>query len=110
MKIPLIVTREFFKYLLSGNRPLYIPAGGTTPISTLGYVNAVFELKEQIEREEMPKPDYIFVPAGTGGTMAGLIIGRVLSGLDTETIGLNVSTKLIINRFMVSRLVNKTFN
>mgnify|MGYP001772958760 CR=1 FL=1 len=110
LKVPLIVVREFLKYLLSGNRPLYIPAGGTTPISTLGYVNAAFELKEQIEGGEMPKPDYIFVPAGTGGTMAGLILGGVLLGLDMKIIGVNVSTKLIINRFMVSRLVNKTFN
>lgn len=109
-KLPLIAAREFFKYLLSGNKPLYVPAGGTTPLSALGYVNAAFELRKQVERGEMPKPDYIFVPAGTGGTITGLILGSILSGLDTKIIGVNVSTKLIINRFMVSRLVEKTFN
>jgi 1-aminocyclopropane-1-carboxylate deaminase/D-cysteine desulfhydrase-like pyridoxal-dependent ACC family enzyme len=109
-KLPLIVAREFFRYLLSGNKPLYVPAGGTTPLSSLGYVNAAFELRKQVERGEMPKPDYIFVPAGTGGTIAGLILGSILSGLDTKIIGVNVSTKLIINRFAVSRLVGKTFN
>jgi 1-aminocyclopropane-1-carboxylate deaminase/D-cysteine desulfhydrase-like pyridoxal-dependent ACC family enzyme len=108
-KLPLIAAREFFEHLLSGDKPLYVPAGGTMPLSALGYVNAAFELKEQIERGEMPKPDYIFVSAGTRGTITGLILGRVLSGLDTKIIGVNVSTKLIINRFMISRLVDKTF-
>lgn len=110
IKLPLITARELFNHLIYGDKPLYVSAGGTTPLSTLGYVNAAFELKEQIERGEMPKPDCIFVPAGTGGTMAGLILGGVLSGLNTKIIGVNVSTKLIANRLMVSRLVRRTFN
>ncbi len=110
LKLPMIIAREFLKRLISGDKPLYIPAGGTRPLSTLGYVNAVFELKEQIERDEMPKPDYIFVSAGTGGTMAGLIIGSILSGLNTKIIGVSVAPKPIMNRFTVSQIINKTFD
>jgi D-cysteine desulfhydrase len=109
-KLPIIVAREFVKRLVFGDKPLYIPTGGTTPLSTLGYVNAAFELKEQIEKGNMPRPDYIFVASGTGGTMAGLILGLILSGLNTKTIGVTISRRLIINRLAVSRLVNKTFN
>jgi 1-aminocyclopropane-1-carboxylate deaminase len=109
-KLPLIVIKEFIKHSVSGNKPIYISAGGTTPLSTLGYVNAAFELQEQVERGEIPKPDFIFVAVGTGGTMAGLMLGSILSGLNAKIIGVRVVPKLIASRFTVSRLVNKTRN
>ena len=34
--------------LLRGELPYIIPTGGTSPLGTLGYVNAAFELQEQI--------------------------------------------------------------
>lgn len=110
LKLPFIVVKEFIKNFLSGGKPTYIPAGGTTPLSTLGYVSAAFELKEQIEIGDMPKPDCIFVSGGTGGTMAGLILGSMLSGLNAKIIGVTVTPKFIINRFTILRLMGETFN
>lgn len=109
LKLPFIVIREFLKNYLSKKKPIYVPAGGTTPLSTLGYVNAAFELKEQVERGDMPKPDCIFVSGGTGGTMAGLLLGSMLSGLDAKVIGVRVTPKFIMNRFTTFWLINKTF-
>ncbi|HSE83013.1 MAG TPA: pyridoxal-phosphate dependent enzyme [Thermodesulfobacteriota bacterium] len=108
LKLPFIIIREFLRNFLYKKKPVYVPAGGTTPLSTLGYLSAAFELKGQIERGDMPKPDYIFVSGGTGGTMAGLILGSVLSGLDAKVIGVRVTPKFVINRFMIFWLINKT--
>ncbi len=109
LKLPFVVIREFLRNFLSKKKPVYVPAGGTTPVSTLGYVNAAFELKGQIERGDMPKPDCIFVSGGTGGTMAGLLLGFMLSGLDTKVVGVRVTPKFIMNRLTVFWLINKTF-
>ena len=65
---------------------VYIPSGGSNALGSLGYVNAALELKKQIGAGEMPKPDYIFVAAGSNGTAAGLSLGLALAGLDTQVI------------------------
>ncbi|MHA2094355.1 MAG: 1-aminocyclopropane-1-carboxylate deaminase/D-cysteine desulfhydrase, partial [Candidatus Hodarchaeales archaeon] len=53
----------------------WLPAGGSTPLGVLGYVNAILELKDQIDSGLLPEPGYIFVAAGTTGTMAGIELG-----------------------------------
>jgi 1-aminocyclopropane-1-carboxylate deaminase/D-cysteine desulfhydrase-like pyridoxal-dependent ACC family enzyme len=53
--------------------PYIIPAGGTNAVGALGFVNAAIELTEQL------KPDVIYVPMGTGGTVAGLLTGFLLT-------------------------------
>ncbi|MBD3228476.1 MAG: pyridoxal-phosphate dependent enzyme [Candidatus Lokiarchaeota archaeon] len=71
-------------------------AGGTDHITNLGHVNAAFELKEQIEDGELPKPDIIFVTLGSVGTMAGLDVGLTIAGLDDiELIGVKVAMNIL---------------
>ena len=69
----------------------FLYPGGSNVFGTLGYVNAVLELKTQIESGLLPKPDVIFCPLGSNGTMAGLILGCALSKLDSEIIGVRVT-------------------
>lgn len=57
------------------NTPFVIPPGGSSPCGTIGYVNAAFELKEQIDKGQLPEPSEIFVALGTMGTAAGLLLG-----------------------------------
>lgn len=57
-----------------GVDPYIIPAGGTNATGALGFVNAALELSEQMG------PDVIYVPMGTGGTYAGLLVGFLLAG------------------------------
>ena len=61
----------------------YIPLGGSTPLGTLGHVNAALELADQVERGELPLPGRVVVPLGSGGTAAGLALGFAIAGLDT---------------------------
>jgi len=67
-----------------GVEPLVIPFGGTSPEGTLGFVNAGFELVDQIEAGAVPVPDVIYVPLGSMGTTAGLAIALVAAGLPTR--------------------------
>jgi 1-aminocyclopropane-1-carboxylate deaminase/D-cysteine desulfhydrase-like pyridoxal-dependent ACC family enzyme len=68
----------------------FMPAGGSSPLGVVGFVNAAFELKRQIEAGKCPKPDYLFVTCGTLGTMAGLLLGCELACLDIKIIGVRV--------------------
>jgi D-cysteine desulfhydrase len=83
-------------------------AGGTSPLSTLGYVNAVFELKQQIEAGLLPEPAYIFGATGSMGTTAGLIVGARLAGLKSRIVGVKVSMDGYSNVKGIVSLCNKT--
>jgi len=69
----------------------YVFAGGSNSVGTIGYVNAAFELKEQIDNGEIPEPAVVFCPLGSGGTLAGLSLGFALTGLRTRAVGVRVS-------------------
>jgi len=95
-------------------RAYILEAGGSTPLGTVGVVNAVFELKEQIDAGLMPVPAYIFCPLGSNGTMAGLSLGVLLAGLPTRVMGVRVSMERIgpigiANRAAVERLMKRTY-
>ena len=54
-------------------------------------MNAALELKTQIEKGLMPRPDTIFCPVGSNGTLAGLLLGMHMTGMESEVIGVRVS-------------------
>jgi 1-aminocyclopropane-1-carboxylate deaminase/D-cysteine desulfhydrase-like pyridoxal-dependent ACC family enzyme len=74
----------------SGREPFVIPFGGTTPRSTAGFVNAAFELAEQVEAGELPEPDLVYVTFGSMGTAAGLALGLRAAGLRTRVVAVPV--------------------
>jgi D-cysteine desulfhydrase len=77
---------------LVAGRPLaVIPPGGSSARGALGYVNAALELAEQVAAGALPEPDAIFVPLGSGGTVAGLALGCRLAGLRSEIVGVLVT-------------------
>lgn len=81
--------------LVTGSpRPRLIMPGDSNGLSSLGYVSAAFELRDQIRRGEVPEPDYIFVAAGSCGTAAGLIAGLRLAGLRTRVVCVRVASGL----------------
>lgn len=76
---------------LRGERPYLVATGGSSVRGDLGFVSAGLELAEQIAAGELPAPERIFVPVGTGGTFAGLITGLRLAGLRTRVTGVLVT-------------------
>ncbi len=92
----------------------FVYAGGSNPEGTIGYVNAAFELKEQIRRGEMPEPEVIICPLGSGGTLAGLALGLQLAGLQTKLRGVRVSNSHLgpfqaCTQNTVAKLMNQTY-
>jgi 1-aminocyclopropane-1-carboxylate deaminase/D-cysteine desulfhydrase-like pyridoxal-dependent ACC family enzyme len=76
-------------------RAYFLTAGGSSPIGTLGHVNAVFEFVRQVEAGEMPPPTYVFCPTASNGTLAGLSLGFALAGFKTTVIGVRVGVDRI---------------
>jgi D-cysteine desulfhydrase len=109
MQLPIEVGKAKMRQWLSTAKDVYyIPGGGSSPAGVLGYVNAAFELKEQIDRGELPEPDYIFVAAGTCGTLAGLMLGCRMAGMKTRIVGVRVVDKIMTNAPITAHLANKT--
>lgn len=72
----------------------YIPLGASCALGVVGFVNAAFELKEQIAKGLLPEPDYIYVAVGSAGTATGLIVGLRLAGLKSKVVPVRVSDDL----------------
>lgn len=68
----------------------FVYPGGSSTIGNIGYVNAAFELKNQIDQGILPEPAIIFCPLSSGGTLAGLALGVQLAGLNTRVLGVRV--------------------
>jgi D-cysteine desulfhydrase family pyridoxal phosphate-dependent enzyme len=72
-----------------GLNPYAVPAGATMPVGVISYAAAMEELHSQTEAIGFT-PDKIFVSVGTGGTLAGLIIGAHMLDMDVDIIGVSV--------------------
>jgi D-cysteine desulfhydrase len=80
------------EYILNDKKsPYLIPVGGSNEIGAIGYVNAAFELKQQIKNGDLPEPDLIYVTAGSCGTASGLILGIKAAGLKSKVVAVRIS-------------------
>lgn len=75
-----------------------VPPGGTTPLTTLGYIGAIVELKEQLDSLALPYPEKIYVAVGSGGTVAGIVAGLSLLNLQIKVVGVK-----IVNSFTATK-------
>ncbi|RVW00691.1 1-aminocyclopropane-1-carboxylate deaminase/D-cysteine desulfhydrase [Rhodococcus xishaensis] len=82
------------RHVRGGRLPYYLPAGGSSPIGALGYVEAGLELAAQVEAGEIPEPAYVVAAVGSGGTVAGLLLGLRLAGLRTGVVAVVVNDTL----------------
>ena len=85
-----------------------VPLGASTPLATLGYVQAAFELQEQIQAGLLPEPRRIYLPFATGGSVGGLLIGLTLAGLATRVVAVQSVEGIIANQKRLERLVKNT--
>jgi len=78
----------------------FIPPGGSSATGNLGFYLAGKELIEQIKRGELPEPSIIFIPVGTGGSLAGLSLGLCES--EIKIIGICVVERVVTNWTVLS--------
>jgi len=100
--------RRCARAVLQGQPLAIIPAGGSSAVGAIGYVNAALELAEQVRAGALPEPDAIFVPLGTGGTVAGLALGCRLAGLRSRVVAVLVTDILPPSAARLSRLARAT--
>lgn len=91
-----------------GGRPPYLlPAGGSSPVGALGYVEAALEIAAQVEAGSLPEPAHVVVPVGTGGTAAGLALGFQIAGLHSRVVGVVVNDQLRLDAAVFARLARR---
>lgn len=73
-----------------GYYPYFIPTGGSNARGALGYVNAIFELCQQISSGQTQVPNVIYMPAGSFGTVSGALLGVLAAGLPTKIVAVAV--------------------
>lgn len=62
-----------------GRRPYRAPVGCSSPLGALGFTAAWFELTDQLSEADL-HPSAVYHTSTSGGTHAGLILGRAWSG------------------------------
>ncbi len=90
----------------NGRRPYIIERFGSVPIGTLGYINALIELVNQINHQQI-SIDHVIV-AGGGGTYAGLFLGAITMRTGFDVIGIAISKRTIDWKDIVLDLVIET--
>lgn len=102
--LPWLIARN-----ISGGHPPYLlPAGGSSSVGALGYVEAAFEIAAQVEDGSLPEPAHVVVPGGTGGTAAGLALGFQLAGLRSRVVGVVVNDQLRLDPPVFARLARRS--
>jgi D-cysteine desulfhydrase/L-cysteate sulfo-lyase len=81
--------RVFAELEGQGRKPYFVPTGGSNAIGALGYAAAYGELHEQL-REQGIGATRLVHASSSGGTQAGLIVGRSLAGAGPRVEGINV--------------------
>jgi D-cysteine desulfhydrase len=76
---------------LAEERPFLVSTGGSSTRGCIGIVSAALELAEQVREGLLPAPRQVYMPVGTGGTLAGLVAGFRLAQLPTRAVGVLVT-------------------
>lgn len=96
------------RVLREGRLPMVIAPGGTSALGVVGYVNAAFELRRQIEAGDLPEPDRVYVAAGTMGTATGLLLGFQAAGLKSQIVAVRVTDPSLTSMSTARRFFRKT--
>jgi D-cysteine desulfhydrase family pyridoxal phosphate-dependent enzyme len=86
----------------AGRRPYLIPLGASTPIGTLGYVNAFEEVVQQGDL-----PDWMVVASSSGGTQAGLALGARIFAPKVKVLGISIDNAEHALQTVVANLANE---
>jgi len=88
------ITDEFVEGVMdvlkaNGKKAYLIPYGGSDETGILGFVDAMGELKGQLDKERL-EIDYIFFASCSGGTQAGMLLGKAKYGLKAKLIPVSI--------------------
>jgi D-cysteine desulfhydrase len=95
-------------WLMLRHGPAYfVPPGGSSPVGSLGFVEAALELGAQVRAGELPEPATVWCALGSGGTAAGLALGLRMAGLRTKVRAVHVNDGLKLTEATVTKLARR---
>jgi D-cysteine desulfhydrase family pyridoxal phosphate-dependent enzyme len=74
-----------------GFSPYLVPMGGSSPLGALGYARMIVEELHPLCQERGIEPASLVVASGSGGTMAGILLGLALCNWQVPLQGYSVS-------------------
>ncbi len=100
--------QQLYEELTSLGRKVYLmPLGGSTPIGILGYVRALDEIISYSVKNEIFF-DTVIHACGTGGTQAGLLVGKILKEWTRKIVGICVYENAEATKERIEKLIAKT--
>ena len=72
-----------------GKKPYVIPVGGSNGVGSVGYVNAMVELMDQLKQMNID-PDAIVFATSSGGTQTGLTLGAKFTDFKGQVLGISI--------------------
>ncbi|MCX6169499.1 MAG: D-cysteine desulfhydrase family protein [Ignavibacteriales bacterium] len=95
------------KLIQLGKNPYIIPYGGSNEIGVAGFVEAVNELKIQLEQINQ-KISHVIFASSSGGTHAGLVLGKYIYKQNFNLIGVEIDKEESGNLVYSEHLLNLT--
>ncbi len=90
-----------------GKKPYIIPGGASNPIGATGYAVCAEETMTQLNAMRLAI-DHIFVPSGSAGTHAGMVVGMIGVNGGIPISGVNVSRPKDVQEEIVYKLALET--
>ncbi|TET23256.1 MAG: D-cysteine desulfhydrase family protein [Candidatus Cloacimonadota bacterium] len=87
-----------------GRKPYVIPEGGSNEIGILGYRDCMMEMAGFIKRKKI---EAVYCAVGSGGTYAGLLLGKKLLNVHTDLNGILVSNSVQYFQEIINTICNK---
>jgi D-cysteine desulfhydrase family pyridoxal phosphate-dependent enzyme len=97
-----VLQESFEKISERGKKPYLVPYGGSSPTGALGYVFAM----EEFVRQKIDA-DWIVFASSSGGTQAGLVLGKRLFGYKGRLLGISIDEPQRILQERVAKLASE---
>jgi D-cysteine desulfhydrase family pyridoxal phosphate-dependent enzyme len=107
-----VLLETYKKASAQGKKPYLVPYGGSNPTGALGYYFAMEELMQQLSSQDPERvqgsPDWVIFASSSGGTQAGLVLGRRVFGYPGRVLGISVDEPERNLQLRVAKLVAET--
>lgn len=91
----------------AGKRPYVIPYGGSNELGACGFVDALLELEAQ---NNTNKISHIVFASSSGGTHAGLLLGKAILNKNYQLLGINIDKDECPEQTFAQSIVELTNN
>ncbi len=98
-----VLQETFDKASSQGKKPYLVPYGGSSPTGALGYV---FAMEEFIGQKT--GADWIVFASSSGGTQAGLVLGKRVFGYKGRVLGISIDEPQLALQAHVAKLASET--